>query len=182
MAITNGLITLAEAKQSLGITVTTNDSDIEDYIEAATPVIEQIAGPQYSRNLSFTFDGGSTAVVIPHRFTSVVSLLVDGVALADYIARPASGVIYAGTTEGLEEFESGVQNVVVTVAVGSATIPANVKLAARELVRHWWQQGRQGNRPAFGNEAEAQDAPMGFSVPRRVYQLLEPSPRVPGFA
>ena len=69
-----------------------------------------------------------------------------------------------------------------TVSVGSATIPANVKLAARELVRFWWQQGRQANIPAFGEAPDTSSVPMGFAVPKRVYELLEPNKRLAGFA
>jgi len=188
MAITDGLITLDEARASLGwaSTDTTRDPDLERYVEAATPVIENITGPLLVKSRTFTFDGGVDQLVIPVRFTSVTSVVEDGVAVTDYVAEPSHGIITAGETSGSRYFSSGIQNVVVTVSVGyaasEAAVKPNVKLAARELVRFWWQQGRQANTPAFGGAPESMPTPQGFAVPRRVYELLEPSPRVAGFA
>lgn len=184
MTITDGLITLAEARASLGwaATDTSKDSDLEKYIEAATPVIENITGPLLVKSRVFTFDGGVDQLVIPVRFTSVTSIVEDGVTITDYVAEPRNGIVTAGETTGSRYFSSGIQNIVVTVSVGSGTVPANVKLGTRELVRFWWQQGQQANTPAFGGAPESMPLPMGFAVPRRVMELLEPSPRVAGFA
>ena len=180
MAIANGLITLVQAKASLGIpsSTTTNDSDIEAYIEAATPVIENITGPLLASSRTFRLDGGTAAVLLGCRFNTVTSVTDGGTAVVDYVADSEAGIIYSSST-----FAAGVRNVTVTVAVGSATIPPNVILATRELVRHWWQLGRQGNRPAFGNEGIADaSVPSGFAVPRRVIELCEPHRRTEGFA
>lgn len=184
MAITDGLITLAEARASLGwaTTNTANDSDLERYVEAATPVIENITGPIIQRSRVFTFSGDGPHVVVPVRFVSVTAVVESGVTITDYVVDVASSTITAGETGGVRDFEYGFQNIVVTVSVGSATVPANVKLAARELVRFWWQQGRQANIPAFGEAPESGSVPMGFAVPKRVYELLEPNKRLAGFA
>lgn len=184
MAITDGLITLDDARASLGWAATNiaNNSDLERYIEAATPVIENITGPLIVRQLSFAFDGGVEKIVLPVPFTSVVSVTENGAVVTDYVADADKGIITSGTTTAPDVFEPGVENIVVTVSVGSATVPANVKLAARELVRFWWQQGRQANIPAFGEAPESNSVPMGFAVPKRVYELLEPNRRLAGFA
>lgn len=180
MAIVNGLITLAEAKLSIfnSATSTANDADVEAYIEAATPVIEDITGPMLRREVTVALDGGRPSVLLPWPVNSVVSVTVGGVASTDHTVSLASGIIYAGSS-----FAAGVSNVVVVASIGPATIPPNVKLATRELVRFWWQQGRQGNRPAFGNDgADSVDVPSGFAVPRRVVELCKPNRRVDGFA
>lgn len=184
MAITDGLITLAEARASLGwaATDTSRDADLEDYIEAATPVIENITGPILQRNEVYTFDGGVEKLVLPVRFSAVVSITNNGAAVTNFTADEAAGIITAGSTTSPDVFDYGVQNIVVTVTVGAATVEPHVKLAARELVRFWWQQGQQANTPAFGGAPESMPLPMGFAVPRRVMELLEPSPRVAGFA
>ena len=185
MAIINGLITLTDAKKSLGIPTasTTNDADIEKYIEAATPVIENITGPLIEASKVFTVDGGGSAIVVGSRFNAVTSVVESGVAITNYVADGAAGIVYSGTADGATTFAPGLRNIVVTVTVGSETIPENIILATRELVRHWWQLGRQGNRPSFGNEGIAEiDVPSGFAVPRRVIELCEPNRRTAGFA
>ena len=178
------MITLAEARASLGWATanTSNDADLEAYIEAATPVIENITGPLIVRSRTFTFDGGAPQVVVPVRFTSVTSVVESGVTVTDYVSDVLAGTVTAGTTGGVRDFAYGFQNIVVTVSVGVESVPTNVKLAARELVRFWWQQGRQANTPAFGDSPDSGMVPMGFAVPRRVHELLEPNKRIAGFA
>lgn len=185
MAVANGLITLADAKASLGIptATTANDADIERYIEAATPVIENITGPLLAGSRVYSVDGGVAAVLVGSRFNAVTSVTESGAVITDYVADGESGIIFAGSQAGSRTFTSGVRNIIVTVTVGSATIPPNITLATRELVRHWWQLGRQGNRPAFGNEGVGDvSVPSGFAVPRRVIELCEPNRRTAGFA
>jgi len=184
VAIVDGLITLAEARASLGWATgqTADDADLEKYIEAATPVIENITGPVLVKTRIYTVDGGRPAVVLPVRFTSVTSITVDGGAYTNFTTDASAGVVMAGSTTAPDVFGYGIQNVVVTVSVGTATVPANIKLATRELVRFWWQQGRQANIPAFGEAPPDNSVPMGFAVPKRVIELLQSSPRVAGFA
>jgi hypothetical protein len=188
MTITDGLITLADARASLGwaATDTSNDADLEAYIEAATSVIENITGPVLIKSRTFTFDGGRESVVLPVPFTTVTSVTVNGVATTSFVADPDAGIITAGSTTAPSVFDWGVRNVVVVVSVGyaanAAAVASNVSLATRELVRFWWQQGRQANIPAFGSAPESMPVPQGFAVPKRVYELLEPSPRLAGFA
>lgn len=183
MAITDGLITLAEARASLGwLTAdTANDTDLERYIEAATPVIENIAGPVLQKTRVFSLDGGYSSVALPVRFASVTSVLESGTATTDYVADPTAGLILAGSSGGSRRFTPGQKNIVVTVVVGAATIAPNVKLATRELVRHMWQVGRQAPTAGIGMP-DAAPVPQGFAVPRRVIELLEATPRMPGFA
>ena len=188
MAIVDGLITLNEARASLGwaSTQTADDADLEKYIEAATPIIENITGPVLVKSATFTLDGGEPSVVLPVRFTTLTSVVEDGVTVTDVFSEASAGIVRAGTALAPRRFAYGTQNIVVTVSVGyaasEATVKPNVKLAARELVRFMWQQGRQANIPAFGEGPESGSVPMGFLVPKRVQELLEPSRRLPGFA
>ena len=187
MAITDGLITLAQARSAIygdaePSTGTTSDSTIEFYVEAATAPIELLLGPLILRSsVTHLFDGGVPTLVLPDRFNSVSALTVDGTAYSTYFTDADAGMIHAGSSSAPEEFAPGVLNVSVTVSVGSATIPKNAQMMARELVRHWWQNGRQGNRPAYG---EPPDNPaVAFGVPtRRLMELMGDTQRVAGFA
>ena len=185
MAIVDGLITLAEARASLGWATsdTSNDADLEKYIEAATPVIERETGPLIARTgVVFTLDGGRTRLVLPTRFNTVTTLVESGVTVTDFVPEPSAGLITGGTTGSPRYFANGVQNIVVTVTTGAAEVPANVKLATRELVTHLWRRGRQSNIPAFGAVPDGPIVPMGFALPRAVAELLKPNPPLAGFA
>ena len=187
MAITRGLCTLAEARASIygkqaATASTDQDSLIEDYVSAATNVIEGLPdiGPQFAESRTLTFDGGTHELRLPFKFNTVTSITVDGVADTGYVANGPAGIISA-SSDGWGWWEQGIQNVVVVVTVGNATITPNVKLAARELVTHWWRQGQQGNRPAFGDTST--DPAVSFGVPtRRLMELLGSGTGVSGFA
>ena len=180
MTIAGGLITLNEAKASLGIptTVTKDDSDIERYIEAATPVIEDIVGPVLPRTITRQFAGGRSAILLPNEAAVIQSVTDSGSAVTDYTFDTHAKILY-----GPGVFSDGPLAVEVAYQAGFAVVPANINLATRELVRHWWQQGRQGNRPAFGDAGVSDvSVPSGFAVPRRVIELCEPNRRTEGFA
>jgi len=189
MPIVRGLISLAEARtyvytDQASTAPTTADAVIEDYVSAATPVIENLAGRLVAESVVEVFDGGNVSVLFPFAFNTVTTVVESGQTITDFVASPAAGVVYAGGVDSPRPFRVGRQNVTVTVAVGFATIPPEVKVAAGFLIRHWWQNGRQGNRPGFGNDPSSADAgAMMAGVPtRRLMELLQPRPNVPGFA
>ncbi|WP_353809154.1 hypothetical protein [Agromyces sp. SYSU T00194] len=175
------LITLADAKKSIyngyAGSSTADDTDIQEYIDAATPVIEDIVGPLEADTIVYERDGGKTGIQLPTAIASVDEVLEDDVEIADYFASKSAGIIYAGTRTNRRQFSPGTRNIQATVTVGR-TVPPNVKLATRELVRFWWQQGRQGNnRPSLGVESPGEpmvNTPSGFAVPRRVWELCRP--------
>ncbi|MFF2274209.1 hypothetical protein ACFVTX_18185 [Agromyces sp. NPDC058136] len=177
-----GLITLDEAKNQImsgrtgGYNVI-DDVDLQGYIDAATPVIEEIVGPLMNATKTYERDGGKTGVQLPTAVATVTEVREDDVAIDDYFASPTTGIVYAGTRQQRRRFAPGIRNIAVTVTVGR-TVPANVKLATRVLVAFWWQQDRQGNeRPGVGVEASDEpmtNTPSGFAIPRRVLQLCRP--------
>jgi len=182
--ITGGLITLEYAREGVNWAAsvgTTNDADLTTYVQAATPVIESIVGPVLVVSRTRSFAGGGSAVVLPERAATVTSVTEDGTATTDYVFDPVANIVYAGNPAGSRTFAAGVLAVTVGYTAGYATVPKTLQLAARELVRHWWQQGKQANRPAFGEPAEPVGPPMGFAVPKRVMELCQPYVSVPGF-
>lgn len=184
MAVVGGLCTLEEARSSLGwkAVVAADDADLERYIEAATPLIEDKTGPIVSGPRTFTVDGGGGAIVLPVRVSSVTSVTVNGVVSTNYVLDAAAGIVYAGSTTSRDVFSAGTGNVVIVAQVGLSEIPPAIRLAARELVRHMWQVGRQANRPAFGDEAVPQSVPQISDLPNRVKMLIAPYMNLGGFA
>lgn len=184
-AVTGGLITLEYALEGLNlltpdyaasIPLSARDADVVAYIAAATPIIEGLCGPVLSAVVSRRFHGGKSAVLLTEKVTAaqIMGVSVDGSSVSGYVVDEPTGAIYADGVGSL--FPDGVRNVVVTMTSGYPVVPASIQLAARELVRHWWQQGKQGNRPSFGDAAPGgpMDTPQGFAVPRRVIDLCRP--------
>lgn len=156
--------------------------DLRLYVAAATPVIEDITGPMVAATKTCIAWGGVPAVVLPHLPSQILGITVDGAPVAAYIPDLMSGIIWSGTRTSATSFPAG--ELVITYRVGSAEIPPNVKLAARELVRHWWQIGMQSNGGAIrGQGADGEVyTPSGFAVPRRVMELCAPNEQMGGFA
>lgn len=156
--------------------------DLRLYVAAATPVIEDITGPMLAATKSFTTWGGGSAVVLPHLPNQILGITAEGAPVVDYVPDLASGILYAGTRTSVGSFPSG--ELVITYRIGSAEIPPNVRLAARELVRFWWQGGMQGSGGNIRSQQTDGEAftPSGYAVPRRVMELCTPHQQVGGFA
>jgi hypothetical protein len=178
------LVGLGEIKSTLRIAATKldYDSDLIDWIAAATPIIEDIVGPILTATETQTYDGDVMAVLLPSAATSITSVTENGTAIS-YTANLEAGIVYAGTSLAPRRFFPGRQNITVVYTVGSGNVDPNIREGAKELIRVWWQIGQQANRPGFGDQVEP-DAwtPSGFAVTRRVIELCAPKPRVPGFA
>jgi len=184
------LISLADARSALG-TVATNtvkDEDLRSYLAAVTSIIEDVTGPILPlTGQVWTVDGGGSQVLLPSAVASVQSVTDTGVALtsgADYTVNLRSGIVTRGTLLYPFRFLPGVQNVTITYTVGGSTVPANVALAARIILRQLWLvSGQQGNRPAMGSPESVSSAPVGFAIPNAALELLNSGPNnVPGFA
>jgi hypothetical protein len=176
------LVTRAEVVSFAKITgtLTTDQNNIIDnFIAAAVPELERVVGPIETATRTYTTGSRSGALVLPWRFASITSVTVDGVAVsaADYdaVSGAASGIL--NPANGYAPWSYGT-SVVVTAVVGSASTPANVKLAALELCAYLWQSTQQGQRSAWQDGG----VPVGFAMPQRVLDHLAPAPDLPGFA
>lgn len=157
-------------------------NDLRLYIAAATPVIEDIVGPMLIAAMEFTTSGGRPAIILPTEPSSITAVTLNGTALAAGDWYTEHGVLYAGTRAAGSFFGAG--ELVIGFSVGSGSIPANIRLGTRELVRHWWQIGKQSmGGAARGQENMAAEfTPSGFAVPRRVIELCAPHEQIGGFA
>lgn len=156
--------------------------DLRLYVAAATPVIEDITGPMLAVTKTFTTWGGGSTVVLPHLPNQILGITADSVPVVDFVADLAAGVIYAGSRYATTSFPAG--DLTITYKVGRSEIPPNVRLAARELVRHWWQIGMQSPGGAIRGQGAEGDVftPSGYAVPRRVIELCGPDEKIGGFA
>lgn len=155
---------------------------IDDMCAAATKVIEDDpvcgVGPVELGTRMFEFGATPGALDLAIRFTSVLSVTVDGVVLDPnrYLPRGKSGLLDPRPRWAVPPWVSA-ETVAVAVTVGAAAVPANVKQAALELVSFWWQQTQQAQRWAW----QEGTVPQGFAIPSRVKELLASSPSLPGF-
>lgn len=176
------LVSVDDMKNGLNAGNRMTPDDVQDlrlYIAAATPVIEDIVGPVLLQSRELTTTGGRPSVALPTFAAAVVeSVSVNGQTLSDDQWFSEHGVVYPAAAI----FAPG--QVVIGYTTGSGLIPPNVRLGARELIRHWWQIGKQSIGGAVRGQEYQADAftPSGFAVPRRVIELCAPHQQVGGFA
>jgi hypothetical protein len=155
-------------------------ADLRLYIAAATPVIEDIVGPVLSTGYTWETSGGRAAAILPHGSATITVVEANGIPITEYWTE--HGVLYAGSRLSPGIFPQG--TLLVAYNVGATAVKPNIRLATRELVRHWVQVGKQSTGGGVrGQEFEADVfTPSGFAVPRRVSELCAPDEQIGGFA
>lgn len=195
------IASLSETKDYLNIPAadTSHDVELQRFIDAADPVIEDIVGPVNQVQVTEWYDGGRATIVLRKNPVISVDTVTEYVNAAPHVltvaATPAAGGTYTYSFDpdgilhrtigsGPTWFAGGVGNIAVTYTAGRDTVPPTIKLAALELIRHLYQSTQQGGRPAFGGGAleEGPWAPASFAVPTRVIELLNPYKREPRIA
>lgn len=185
------LVSLADTKRHLSLTGTTDrDEQLRTFIEAATRLVESKVGAVVRRSHTDLLRGrGLPFLRMPHAPVISVTSIVDprtGLALVDVadldvdtdvgIARRLDGCLFHGLYR-------------VTYVAGRPVVPANFALAAQIIVGHMWetQRGRSFRPTISGDDDSASITAemvggLGYILPRRAMQLLEPDLRMPGIA
>lgn len=200
------LVSLGEVKDYLNIQTAdrARDAKLLRFCEQVTPVIEHITGNilqrVYQREMH---DGGWSRIsLLHHPVVQVVEVkeylgpveytlqqIPDGRpdlgTMYSYMFEPDRTIIRRGPGGAVMNFFGGTDSVSVTYIAGLTSVPANVTQAACELVRIHFQSTQQG-RPRPGMAPGAEEEPgqqiMGFFVPGRVRELLQPNRRHPSVA
>lgn len=186
------IASLDETRDYLNIAIAdpTANTELQRFIDAADPVIEDIVGPVTSASVTEWHNGGRPYIVLRQNpvlsvgtvteytgaTANVLTVATDPSAFGSwtYTFDP-DGILYRVTSAGSGFFAAGATNIQVQYTVGRNPVPPNIKLAALELIRHLYQSTQQGGRPQFGGASEDMPwAPAGFAVPTRVIELLAP--------
>lgn len=201
MTTPTNIVTLAETKAYLNIEGTEDDTELLAFIDAATVKITELAGPVLPTTVTEYHNGGRETITLLERpvasITSVTEVIGD-------ISTALTAVTFgAGTSNYGYSFDAdwcavtrrvgnwpatfadGVGNIRVVYVAGYAAIPAQIALATKALIGHWWQasqQNRMGGRPGFSGEEYQQALGGGYAVPNFVRQMLPQRDNVSGIA
>jgi hypothetical protein len=176
------VLTLPLAKSHLNITVATHDVELQDAINSAEAAIAQKCGPLEAVATTSRVRGGYSQLVLP--VTPAISLTsvtpVGGTALTvgDLMVTEGGVVEYTqGGTFGDRWYD-------VVYQAGRSSVPDDLLLAVKELVRHLWETQRgPSRRPGSTASSETSNTIPGaaYIFPFRVAQLIAPHEQ-PGFA
>lgn len=187
------IVDLAQVKDYLNFDPadTSHDVELQRFIDAADPVVEDIVGPVNPADFDEWYDGGYGDIVLRHwpviTLTAVteysgasptdltVAATPDVITSTSYVFDPDTAILYRKSTWGSVAFANGTANIRVQYTAGRDPVPGNIILATLELIRHLYQSTQQGGRPTYGGAVEEGVwAPAGFAVRTRVIELLEP--------
>lgn len=176
------VVTLADVKAYLNITVATYDVELQTFIDGAESAIAKKVGPLAPTSTTRQVDGYGCELVLPVvpaiSLTSVTPNTGGALVVGDLNLTPAGVVTYT-TSQGT--FPAAWYTV--AYSAGRASLPSDLSLAVKEFVRHMWstQRGptaRPGQGAANGG---AQFAAQVGALPQRILELIGPHLQ-PGFA
>jgi hypothetical protein len=147
--------------------INVDESVLQATIDTAESMVAQRVGPLASGAQSSIVFGGPS-FVLPTTTTAVTSATdLDGNAVTSGFKVGVGGVVTNSSCA------LGTWTLVYTA--GYSTLPAPIRTAVLELVRHLW-------RPQLGTAARpSDDGAPGYLIPNRVRELLAPY-TLPGFA
>ncbi|MFK0151198.1 head-tail connector protein [Streptomyces sp. NPDC090493] len=177
------LLTLDEAKQQLNITSSTDDAELQVYVDGVTDAIEAHVGPVENREVTELHDlpaGGARALVL--RQLPAVSLGSVSAVLDSSPGYDTGALDVDGPTGVVRRLDGGrlYGPLRITYTAGRGTVPSTINLAARIMVQHLWrtQYGASRALPSVGGGDDTSvSEPIsgwGYAIPFRVLQLLEP--------
>jgi hypothetical protein len=143
---------------------TTDAFSVAWVAENVPPVL---ASCMCSRATAPSWHDEQTAAVGEIRRLSVASVVENGVTLVagtGYVVDVASGILYRGSTQGVQCFASGLQNTVITYRAGELRPSAVARKVAKNGAARMWQ-GRQMPHPALDDLGAEMVAPLGVLTP-----------------
>lgn len=164
------VLSVAQAKQHLGLTDPTVDPTVEAVVAAAEAAIARRCGDlePTERTEVVTADGGPLIVRGP--VISFTSVSKDAGAVAfDPVTVP---MLDAGVLPGCFRGDY-----TVTYTSGRATVPADLLMGVKELVAHLWNTTQRSAADRRGRNSEQQPAGTSYLLPYRVEQWIAPYSR-----
>lgn len=182
------LITLEAAKRHLQITGTNAyDVDLQECIDALTPMIERHTGPVEPRSVTETVNAYGSLLALPQApvvsLTSLTPVLTGGTAI------DVSEVALDGDAGVLRRLDGGVfagGPWSAVYVVGRSEVSPTIAYAAKLLLQHLWKTryGAARGNPGGGDDYDVNEPIPGFgyAMPNRVLEVLEPYKAPPGVA
>lgn len=169
------VLPLADIKTHLNITGTSHDDELQGFVDAAVAAIGERVGPLEPVERTVRVRSHARGMRLPGPVVSVTSITdawQAALTVADFYADQATGLVsYAdGSTLAAGAYT-------VTYMAGRDPVPADLQLAVKELVRHFWQTQRgPSRRPgSTASDTTSNTVPgAAYMLPFRVSELLKP--------
>jgi hypothetical protein len=171
-------LSLDDAKAHLDITTSTNDAELQDFIDAAEGALGKRVGPLTPASISTRVEGYGWGLHLPVR----PAISLTSVAVANSSTTLDLTTLYLDTNSGTVSMSDGsfFTSWAYDVAwqAGWQTVPPDLLHAVKEFVRHLWETQRGAPNRTIGSALVETIAPTlpvaAFTFPIRVEELLAP--------
>lgn len=168
------VLTLAEAKEHLNITVDTYDDELTATIDAAEAIVGRLVGPLTPTSTTARVHGCTRTLLLPSApaltLTSVTPVESGSpLDVASLLLDTNAGTVVF--TDGRTWFWARAYDVEFDTGWAADALPADLLYAVKEMVRHLWKTQRGAmQRPGSGDAPP----PPGYLIPNAVAELLDP--------
>lgn len=183
------IMSLAGAKAHLNMspTVTKDDEEVRNMVEAVTSVIERYRGEAVVRRVVTEKNvmGNGNRLSLLHKpvisLTSITDQAGQGQDISQWSLDGENGIL----TNYMSRFWNG-RDLTITYVAGYTEIPSNYILAAKIILAHLWTTQRIqniGQQVSLGTRAKPEEAiitpqGIGYAIPMRAVELLGGRPPV----
>ena len=182
------ILSLAAAREHLNLRDTREDQEARFWNTAATRCVEALVGPVVPRDFSERHDERRMSALVLRR-TPVIAVTAVEPVLATGRGYDVGDLVVDRET-GLVSLASGgllYGPLRVTYRAGRPVIAENIAGAARIILQHLWRTQRgssRGSLPGSSNDYSVTEPipGLGYAIPNRAVQLLEPDRLPPGVA
>lgn len=187
-----------------------HDSKLIGWIEALAPLIEHVVGPVIPQVFDEWYEGGHSTISLRHKpsFGYGTTPLLRVMAVSEYrgpieynlsiVSTPTQGSVYSemthdelglivrrtaggGTYNWWQDPSHPQQSVHVIYEAGQQEVPANVRMAAEETIKWWWDATQPMGKGAMTLGDAEPSRPM-VGLPYHVEAMLKPTARHPSLA
>jgi hypothetical protein len=169
-------LALQVAKDHLNITVNEYNGELQSTIDSAEATLAEIVGPLSPVEVTARVAGGGPCLVLPD------SPAIDLVSVTPYLGTALTlSNLWLETKTAIVTQNSGVgfpmQHYTVVYNAGRATVPGDLMMAVKELVRHMWSTQRGATRRPGSNPSDSTSNTLpgaAHTLPFRVTELIGP--------
>ncbi|MGW0131894.1 hypothetical protein [Streptomyces sp. NPDC003299] len=182
------ILSLADARNHLNLVDTRDDDELRFWNNVTTRAVEYYTGPIVPRSITEEHTARNAAAIVLLK-TPVLALTAIDTVLSGAVAYAVDTLGVDGDTGEVYRLDGGrlTGRLRFTYTAGRRVVRENLSGAARIILEHLWRTQRAGRRGglAGGGEDYSVTEPipgLGYAVPNRALQLLEPDRLPPGVA
>lgn len=191
-AVGQRIISVEEAKRHLNksATITTDDEELQAWIDATTYVIEREIGAVVPRQITESYDGGVQSITLrrgpvlsvqlvqeytsPGQLNTLTAQVPAGPFTDNQYMLDAPRRLLIRTMGGYPSqfYWFGANSILVTYTIGRRPITENIREGALELVAHYWRASQFSTGRANPRDGTNDAALVGIALPNRVAALI----------